>query len=235
MINAKCQVLISPIRKDLTEQSEMLSQLLYGETCDVIQNSGDYSRIRMHLDETEGWTLTHNLSEVAELNPKNIVQKPFGVFNLPEGRSLLSMGSEVDFEVEKKVDLQDLRKSISKNALEFLNVPFLWGGRSFFGVDAAGFVQLVFKIHGVKLPRTADLMAQLGEVLDFLGESQAGDLAFFENDEGTIVHVGIMLNSYEIIHAFGKVRIDSVDSCGIYSSELKKHTHRLRFIKKVIL
>ena len=77
-------------------------------------------------------------------------------------------------------------------------------------------------------------MAELGEVIDFLGESEAGDLAFFETVEGKINHVGIMLNSYELIHAFGKVRIDSLDSSGIYNNELKKHTHRLRFVKRIL-
>ncbi len=233
-MTAKCQVLISPIRKENTEQSEMISQLLYGETCEILDNSGNFSRIRMDFDGTEGWTNANNLKTVRERSEKFIVQEPFGVYDLEEGRSLLSIGSELDFQTETSSENGNVRESIAETAQKFLNVPYLWGGRSFFGVDAEGFVQLVFKVHGIALPRFAEKMSENGEVIDFLGESEAGDLAFFENEEGKINHVGIMMNSYEVMHAFGKVRLDSLDSSGIYSNDLKKHTHKLRFVKRIL-
>ena len=233
-MTAKCQVLISPIRKENTEQSEMISQLLYGETCEILDNSGNFSRIRMDFDGTEGWTNANNLKTITDNAEKFIVQEPFGVYDLEEGRSLLSIGSELDFQTETSSENGNVRESIAETAQKFLNVPYLWGGRSFFGVDAEGFVQLVFKVHGIALPRFAEKMSENGEVIDFLGESEAGDLAFFENEEGKINHVGIMMNSYEVMHAFGKVRLDSLDSSGIYSNDLKKHTHKLRFVKRIL-
>ena len=107
----------------------------------------------------------------------------------------------------------------------------MWGGRSFFGIDCSGFTQLVYKVHGISLPRDAYQQAKEGRVLDFVEESKPGDLAFFENEEGRIHHVGILLNPNEIIHASGKVRIDALDYSGIFNQEMNKHTHKLRFVK----
>ena len=110
----------------------------------------------------------------------------------------------------------------------------MWSGRSFFGIDCSGFTQLVFKVHGIKLPRDAYQQAEVGNVLDFVEESEPGDLAFFENEVGKISHVGIMLEDQKIIHAYGKVRIDLLDSTGIFNKDLGKHTHKLRFVKRIL-
>jgi len=129
-----------------------------------------------------------------------------------DGKTLLSMGSEVEFPAVASRRSHDVRESIALTAKEFLNVPYLWGGKSFFAVDCSGFTQLVYKIHDIKLPRDASQQVEVGESLSFVEESQPGDLAFFENPEGKIIHVGIMLDNQRIIHASGKVRIDTLDS-----------------------
>lgn len=108
------------------------------------------------------------------------------------------------------------------------------GWKKFFAVDCSGFVQLVYKIHNVKMPRDTYQQAEVGETLSFVEESQPGDLAFFENSEGKIIHVGIMLENQKIIHASGKVRIDTLDSSGIFNKEMNKHTHKLRVIKSIL-
>ena len=116
----------------------------------------------------------------------------------------------------------------------YLNAPYLWGGKTPFGIDCSGFTQLVYKLCGYSLLRDARDQATQGEVLSFIEESEPGDLAFFDNEEGSIVHVGIIMNDYNIIHAHGKVRIDTLDHSGIYNNDLNKHTHSLRYIKKII-
>lgn len=230
----RCNVLISPVRAEAKDQAEMVSQMLYGETCEILEKEGVFAKVKMDFDSVEGWVFNNHLSEKTEHYEKYLVEKPFGVFDLPEGRSLLSMGSEVDFPVEKQANSENPRQSIVNTAKTFLNVPFLWGGRSSFGVDAAGFVQLVFKIHDVQLPRFAAEQAKTGIVLDFLEESEPGDLAFFENPDGEIIHVGIVLENFEVIHADEKVRIDALDSSGIFNQEKNKHTYKLRFVKRVL-
>ena len=128
----------------------------------------------------------------------------------------------------------DLRESIALTAKELLNIPYLWGGRNFFGVDCSGLVHLVYKVNGIKMPRDSYQQAEIGTPLSFVEESQPGDLAFFENSEGKIIHVGIMLENQKIIHCSGKVRIDELDSSGIFNKEINEHTHKLRFVKNVL-
>ena len=229
------QVLILPVLKEKSANAEMLSQMLYGETCEVLEMSGAFSRIKMDFDGVEGWVNASSIAVESDEKERYTVDKPFGIYDLKQGRSLLSIGSEVDFPIEQFADRMNLRDSVARIASEFLNVPFLNGGRSFFGTDASGFVQLVFKVHGIRLPRTAQEQSEHGEVLDFVEESEPGDLAFFDDAEGNINHVGIMLNNGELLHCFGKVRKDALDSSGIFNQEQKRHTHKLRFVKKIIV
>jgi len=116
----------------------------------------------------------------------------------------------------------------------FLNAPYLWGGKTPFGIDCSGFTQMVYKLCGYKLLRDAGQQATQGEALSFIEESEPGDLAFFDNEEGVIVHVGIIMNDNYIIHAHGKIRIDRIDHSGIFNVDTQRHTHKLRVIKKII-
>ena len=225
--------MVSPMRAENSEKAEMVSQILYGETCEILETEGDFSKIKMDFDGYEGWVNSSILKKQNAEISKNLVTQTFGVFDVEGSRSLLSIGSEVEFKTENLVDKNNIRESLVVTAKKFLNVPFLWGGRSFFGVDDSGFVQLLYKIHGINLPRDLEHQALLGTARDFVEESEAGDLAFFEDSEGNIVHVGMVLSPFELIHANGKVRVDSMDFSGIYNAEQNRHTHKLRFVKTV--
>jgi cell wall-associated NlpC family hydrolase len=229
-----CSVSVSPMRAEVSEKSEMTSQILYGETCEIIKTEGLYSKIKMDFDGYEGWVNSSVLKKENSEISKNLVTQNYGVFDLPEGRNLISLGSEVAFETENFVNNNNIRESLVGSAKKFINVPYLWGGRSYFGIDCSALVQLVYKIHGIALPRDADKQAELGEARDFVEESEPGDLAFFEDETGFISHVGLVLSPFELIHASGKVRIDSLDFSGIYNAEKNKHTHKLRMVKMVI-
>lgn len=126
------------------------------------------------------------------------------------------------------------KQKIIDDAMLFLNAPYLWGGRTPFGIDCSGFVQMVYKLHKIKVHRDASQQATMGEALNFVSETEPGDLAFFDDNEGNITHVGLMMDKHRIIHASGKVRIDSIDHQGIFSIEDKKYTHKLRVIKRII-
>ncbi|MGK0175927.1 MAG: cell wall-associated NlpC family hydrolase, partial [Ulvibacter sp.] len=126
------------------------------------------------------------------------------------------------------------KENLINTAFMYLNTPYLWGGKTPFGIDCSGLTQMVYKLCGYKLLRDASQQAMQGEVLSFIEESEPGDLAFFDNSEGDIVHVGIIMKDNYIIHAHGKVRIDRIDHSGIYNIDTRRHTHKLRVIKKII-
>lgn len=229
-----CNVLVAPVRASPLDQSEMVTQMLYGEHCKIIEREKSFVKIKMKFDGYEGWMDAKQLSLEPPGTPRHIISKNFGVYDLPEGRSLLSMGSAITSEVALEVDLNNLRNSIINTAKTFINVPYLWGGRSFFAVDCSGFTQLVYKVHGVAIPRDDYQQMELGVPRSFIEESESGDLAFFDNEEGEVCHVGIMIDPHTVIHAHGKVRIDALDSSGIYNADQKRHTHKLRVIKNLL-
>jgi len=233
-----CVVTVAPIRAENSDKAEIVTEILFGESADILEVNKNWTKIKMHYDGYEGWMDTKQIKPVADeyLTSRKItlITEDFASIMTNDGRTLLSMGSEVEYPAVASRRSHDVRESIALTAREFLNVPYLWGGKSFFAVDCSGFVQLVFKIHNIKLPRDTYQQAEVGEVLSFVEESQPGDLAFFENSEGKIIHVGIMFENQKIIHASGKVRIDTLDSTGIFNKELNKHTHKLRVIKNVI-
>ena len=136
--------------------------------------------------------------------------------------------------LKTRTDLLRAKQEIVTDAMLYLNAPYLWGGRTPFGIDCSGFTQIVFKKNKVRLLRDADQQAQQGETLSFLSETEPGDLAFFDNPDGKIIHVGILINPTRIIHASGKVRIDSVDHQGIFNSDEQAYTHNLRVIKRMV-
>ena len=230
-----CTVSVAAIRAEQSHQSEMTSQLLYGETVEILQTKGKFIKVKMHFDGYEGWIDSQQIAEISDdyfnESKTELVANTVQMYNTSQGQILLSMGSEVNSEKTDPVFLN--LETMSATAKQFLNVPYLWSGRSFFGIDCSGFVQLIYKAHGITLPREAQQQSEIGEVLSFVEESKPGDLAFFEDEEGRICHVGMMLADHEIIHASGKVRIDSLDSTGIFNKELNKHTHKLRFLRSI--
>lgn len=238
MNKAIINVSVVPVRATGADKAEITTQLLFGESVDILEVKGNWTKIKAHYDGYEGWIDSKQYKlisdeDFAKRETEIITEKVLYYKNNGE-KFLLSIGSEVSRENEPNTVSENLRERIVETALGFLNVPYLWGGRSFFGIDCSGFTQLVYKVNGIKIPRDAYQQAELGEVLDFVEEAQPGDLAFFENEEGKIVHTGIMLEDQKIIHAHGKVRINELDSIGIFNQEWNKHTHKLRFIKRIL-
>ena len=230
-----CTVSVAAIRAEQSHQSEMTSQILYGETVDILEKAAKFIKITKHPDGYEGCVDVQQSSEISEeyfqQRKTELVQNTLQMYSTSQGVILLSIGSEVNSEKADPIFFKT--EKVSETAQKFFNVPYLWSGRSYFGIDCSGFVQLVYKVHGISLPREAHQQSEVGEVLSFVEESKPGDLAFFENVDGQISHVGMMLEDQNIIHAYGKVRIDSLDSTGIFNKELNKHTHKLRFLRSV--
>ena len=120
------------------------------------------------------------------------------------------------------------------SALQMLNIPYLWGGRSSFGIDCSGLVQTSFKVAGIKLPRDASEQSKCGDLVYSIVDSKAGDLAFFENENGKIVHTGILISQDKIIHSSGYVRTDVIDKVGIFDLTTHEYSHKLHSIKRIV-
>lgn len=234
----------------------MVTQLLFGEHFEVLEEKKSWVLIRIAYDGYECWVdkkqflplndvkgindsgtaVTTDIVQLAEDESGNMISLLLGS-SLPKfkdksfsiGKQKYSFDGDIVFPLEKKKE-----HSIEEIAKWYLHAPYLWGGRSPFGLDCSGFTQMVFKLNGIKLKRDAWQQAEQGKTLSFLEEAKTGDLAFFDNEEGKIVHVGILMGKEKIIHASGKVRIDKLDHQGIYNAEQKKYTHRLRIIKRFV-
>ena len=245
-----CTVAVAPLRNENAHRSEMVSQLLLGEFAELLDISGDFVKIRCLYDGYEGWCQKAQLQETDQyLSTSVFVVKSIGKASINGLDCRISAGTPV-YATDRMVQLglynvlypsmhnadamlQEFNPvNIRHLASLYLNTPYLWGGKSVFGIDCSGFSQQIFKMLGIYLPRDAYQQATSGEVIGFLEEVQCGDLAFFDNEEGKITHVGIMLDQSSIIHASGKVRIDRIDHSGIINAETGKRTHKLRLLKR---
>lgn len=254
-----CHLTMVPVRANPSHKAEMVSQLLFGETFEITDNLEGWMLIRCSFDNFEGFIepkqflpLNHGewldlqaarqfyaSSLVDEIVESGNSQKIFIVAgsSLPglENQEFSMGGIKYNFKgAAQQKTSEHLREKIAETAKKFIGVPYLWGGRSPFGIDCSGFVQVVFKMHGIQLSRDAAFQAQLGENVHLTEESLPGDLAFFDNHEGNIVHVGILMKNYTIIHSSGQVRIDKIDHHGIFNTRLGKYTHQLRLIKRIL-
>ena len=245
---------IIPMRLEPSDASEMTNQVLFGEQYKILDQRKKFSKIRLSHDNYEGWICNKQLVEVQEDDYNNLLDsdKIFTADLLDIVKSdtyqTIVLGSVLSDLKNSKFSLNNKeyifegltndnvheKTKVIDNAMMYLNSPYLWGGRTPFGIDCSGFSQMVYRLNGVDLPRDAHEQAEVGTTLSFVEESESGDLAFFDNDEGKIIHVGIILDSNSIIHASGKVRIDKIDQQGIFNQNSGIHTHKLRLIKKII-
>ncbi|GGK56310.1 MULTISPECIES: C40 family peptidase [Flavobacteriaceae] len=251
-----CNLSIIPVRIEPNDTTEMVSQILFGEHFKVLELRKNWSKIRVAFDNYEGWIDNKQYEQISEETFRTLESSDLTLaaelidFATDKNNqfSTVCMGSNLPFYNTKNLILNTtkfqydgtiLNSKIPKNSIidiayKYLNTPYLWGGKTHFGIDCSGFTQMVYKLCGYKLLRDASQQATQGEVLSFIEESEPGDLAFFDNSEGIITHVGIIMKDNYIIHAHGKVRIDMIDHSGIFNLDLQKHTHKLRVIKKII-
>lgn len=249
---------VIPLRKEPTHRSEMVSQLLFGETYEVLETQGTWLKLRADYDGYEGWIDQPQHSPLSGKDYTQLSNAPLGIaldlvgsatsseklIPIVAGSSLPDYDG-MNFKIVKEKFIynaqalvpdsgKQVNGMLEKIAVRYLHAPYLWGGRSPFGIDCSGFTQTVFKFLGVALKRDAYQQAEQGSTINFVEETQPGDLAFFNNEEGKIIHTGIVLKDNRIIHASGKVRIDKLDHFGIYNADTKKYSHTLKIIKRLL-
>lgn len=253
-----CRISVAPLRKEPTDRSEIVSQLLFGDRVIVLEKEEKWCFVKTHHDHYEGWMDHKQLQQLTALQyndeqsyryvtavnfDNRLVNDNGEVYYLSPGSTLpfyedgYCFLGDIRFEVKTTPfvpNAAEFTAKVEETAKFFLNSPYLWGGRTFFGIDCSGFVQAVYKLNGIQLKRDASQQVEEGQLVDFLANAKLGDLAFFDNEEGKITHVGMMLSNDQIIHSAGKVRIDPIDNQGIYNKELEKYTHKLRVIKRFV-
>jgi len=254
---AACQVSIAPLRAQPSDKSEMVSQLLFGETVEIQDSKDTWKYVVCAWDGYTGWVdgkqlkrlspqefeqyrtnQSLNLSLVEGLMAADyFIPVTLGAV-LPQYDGLRCQLGEQSFQFSGPVVNPGQQRTdsawIVKIARRYLHAPYLWGGRSPFGIDCSGLTQMVYKTAGIRLLRDAQQQVSQGVSIDFMEECQAGDLAFFDNGKGHITHVGIILPECHIIHASGQVRIDKLDHFGIFNRELNRYSHQLRIVKRLL-
>ncbi len=246
---AYCKVSISPVRAENKDQAEIVTQLLFGEVFQIETIEGSWCKIVTYYDNYPGWI---DVKHFKPLTVKEFGRWMDGVTNessiyrnlfTPWGKQRIVKGSFIpfadhqpfkigsdEFQLEERVD-EKSAETIYELAREYLNTPYLWGGKTPFGIDCSGLTQSVFRFFGINLPRDASQQVENGLEIDFT-DHQSGDVAFFHNKNGKITHVGILNGEGQIIHASGCVRIDSITSQGIMNDETNELTHQLNCIKR---
>lgn len=253
-----CPLSVVPIRSNSSDTSEMVSQLLFGETVDILERKGKaWLKVRCIWDNYIGWVDAKQIKPITPtefesyqnsfaysiellqgaMTNEHYVPITIGA-TLPQfdGMNFSLNGSKFTFSGQAVVpsELQPNAELLIKIARRYLYAPYQWGGRSPFGIDCSGFTQIIFKMIGIVLPRDSSQQVEVGEMVDFVEQAQAGDLAFFENRKGNISHVGVLLEDRKIIHASGQVRIDKIDHFGIFNVDTEKYSHKLRIVKRVL-
>ncbi|MBO7648307.1 MAG: C40 family peptidase [Bacteroidales bacterium] len=259
-----CLLMSIPMRATNSHQSEMVSQLLFGETYSVLESTSEWLRIVTTDCNYEGWISTKQHSELNEeefaaywnqphykvpylyLLIKEIAGRFFfpvclgSQFPMPQDGVFTMAGLQYGVElmpeetlppVEGLTETQNRLRTI---ASQYLHASYLWGGRTPAGIDCSGFVQNVYSCFDIQLPRDASQQVTYGQTVDFIQEAQVGDVAFFGDEEGRIVHTGIVCGPQQIIHASGYVHIDTLDETGIFHHGLRRYTHQLRTIKRIL-
>lgn len=254
-----CQLTLIPVRKDPAERSEMTTQLLFGETFEILEKQSPWSYIKCHFDDYKGWVTSGMITPISadSLNTHQDTKKVYlkePVCRVLSSESKLPVtylagGSTLLLKDDNQIIFGDNILNLEQNAalhypnsaidiistcMKFLNTPYLWGGRTIFGIDCSGFTQIVFKMNGIVIPRDAHQQAEIGKTINNIEDAKPGDLAFFNREDGKIIHAGIILEDMKIIQSLGKVHIARIDQQGIYYGQPKNYIHNLRIIKRIL-
>jgi gamma-D-glutamyl-L-lysine dipeptidyl-peptidase len=253
-----CRLNIVPLRSEPSDKAELVTQLLFGDHYEVLESTTDHKwlKVRIYADHYEGWIDRKQHHEIGKEYFDYLNRAEFKIttdvlssilFNrnplMIVIGSVIPISSSELFRMEDQYAFNGEAKNIGQKrefefiqtiAMKYLNAPYLWGGKTPFGIDCSGFCQMVFRIGGYSLLRDASQQANQGKVVPALVSAMPGDLAFFKNAEGRIVHVGIILPEQKIIHASGRVRIDRITEDGIYAMDSLERSHQLAHIRRIL-
>lgn len=253
-----CRLSVVPVRQEPAHRSEQVTQLLFGDHYQILDMdaTGKWMRIRTDFDQYEGWidskqhhAVTTEYFDYINRTEFKITTDLTSSILYNKSPQIVLMGSIIPissselFKMEEQFAFNGDAKNLGQKrdseylrniAVKYLNAPYQWGGKSPFGIDCSGFTQMVFKICGYRLLRDARMQATQGKLVNDFSELLPGDLAFFKDTQGNIVHVGIVLENGRIVHAHGRVRIDQITQEGIMDSDTKTYTHSAPSFRRML-
>lgn len=248
-----CENVFVPLRSGPSHKSEMLSQLLFGEKYIVLDTVGHWMKVETQFDKYQGWIDMDHMqnSDVQGTECGYVLNRTLLCYKNDKSKLVLEAGCEIynpDFgdkvfsigknfyttDKEFKNSFITTSGTLADTAMKFINSPYIWGGRIPSGIDCSGFTQLVYKIQGTAIPRDSREQSGTGRDVTFIDETVPGDLVFFDDERGRISHVGMILSRGLVIHASGRVRIDTIDHQGIFKHEIGGYSHKLRTIRRII-
>jgi hypothetical protein len=253
-----CRLSIVPVRAEANDKSELTTQLLFGDHYEVVDVTKDkkWLKIRINFDQFDGWmdakqhhAVSHEYYEYLNRAEFKITTDVTASILYNKSPLIILMGSMIPissselFKMEEQFAFNGEAKNLGQKreyeymknvAIKYLNAPYLWGGKSPFGIDCSGLVQMVFKICGYRLFRNSWQQSNQGKSFRDIEQGRPGDLVFFKNPEGKVNHVGILLEGDRIIHASGKVRVDHLNEEGILNLETKIYSHQFSHIRRIL-
>ncbi len=223
-----------PVRAEARHASEMVSQLLFGESFEVLESNTNWHRIKMCYDDYEGYIFSRVLEEIT---PEEAIGRNSAIqhlspttfrYNILREDIYVNPGSFIKDQIFTALDPAQL-------LMQYIGSPYLWGGRSIYGIDCSGLSQIFYKLMGIPLPRDASQQVLNGQPIPDLSSSKVYDLVFFSEFESEkISHVGILLSPSEILHASDRVRVDPLREHGIFNPDIGKLTLKIRHIRRYI-
>ena len=252
---------IVPVRSDAREGAEQNTQMLFGELAQVLEEQDRWTRVRLESDGQEGWVDTKMIAPIAgkdlkaycealkkaatvafpmtyavsENNGQTIpLTAGTKLTNYKDGRfEVLGVGFRIDASMVLTAPRELNQETLLQTVRFFINTPYLWGGKNALGMDCSGFTQIVLSLFGKKLLRNASEQVTQGDPVNDLSQAKAGDLAFFDHEDGRISHVGIIIDPERIIHCSGRVKVEKLDPTGIFNAETGTYSHHLVSIRRV--
>ncbi|MHC1707129.1 MAG: NlpC/P60 family protein [Bacteroidales bacterium] len=254
-VAAYCNLNLVPVRRNPGHREEMVNQLLFSDEFFILEQGSDWVKISSLHDQYEGWIQREHIGQKISENhsgmryyvsgfstsavscnhPDRVIPLVFGTILPNLNGSICNLWGEeyVITSQPQQILKTNCAEMLNQTAVQYLGTPYLWGGRSHFGIDCSGLVQMVFRINGLDLPRDAWMQAKLGTVVN-IEEALPGDLAFFGEISGKITHVGFVFPDQKILHASGMVRMDGLQPEGIYNTDRGVVTHKLQIVKRLI-
>lgn len=262
---------VIPVRAEARESAEQNTQMLFGELCQIMDDKNPkWTCVRLENDGQEGWVDAKMITPMSDAEyraHKQALQSAATVVfpmtyavsenngqtipltastkltNYQNGRfEVLGVGFRIDPNMVSTQPLELNEQNLQQAVRFFLNVPYLWGGKNALGMDCSGFTQVIMSLFGKSLPRNASEQATQGQPVSNLRHAQAGDLAFFDHEDGKISHVGILLSSLNtkpstlnctLVHCSGRVKVENLDETGIMNTETGTHSHHLVSLRRL--